>query len=252
MGGPRLRLALGVMLAAPLCLGLTGAALGRTASLRCSLMILPLSRHTEKTYFVATALADTVLAGPGDVRWEDGDGSSVDGPPRVYGQLVRVDTLGGADAEAVRAALRRLPAPEAVVVPWAYDSMCRPVPWGASARWVNPGLTGFYRVRPRPAAQWVEGRPTFDAFAAWAEPYPHGFFYFAAHRDTWALHDGPSLSPTEMFSLYEALPTHTAVGDTTGLGPLLRWAAEHPELARKYPAETILTRLKRLATHRPL
>jgi hypothetical protein len=234
------------LLATPLCLGALLAAAAPSTTPRCSLIPFALARWPTASRIVATALPDTVLAGPGDARPSRHGGHWGAGAARpVYGQLVRIDTLAGEEATAVRAAFARTGAREAVVVPWDYDASCETTYWSRSARWVEPGLTGFYTVRARPQAQWIDGRPTFDAFNAALEPYPHGPYFQAGHRGTDTLGTHPSLTPTEMFSLHEALPAHGAPGDSASLEPLRRWVAAHPEAAHRYPARWILDRVLR-------
>ena len=243
MPGHLRRVARAAMMAAPL--GLSVAPAGESTRARmCSLESLAIARDTAGTHFVATALADTVLAGPGSVRPSDQEGHSGPAHARpVHGQLMRIDTLGGANSEAVRAAAARSGTRDVVVVPWDYDPGCMPTYWSPSARWVEPGLTGFYTVRARPTSEWVGGRPTFDAFAAALEPYPHRRIFLAGYDGTGAFRRRASLTPVEMFSLYQALPpqgARTASGDSADLAPLRAWAAAHPELAIKHPADRML------------
>ena len=209
----------------------------------CSLTPIPGQRDPHATYFVGAALPDTAPAGRGAVRPSDYGGHSGRGEPRaVYGQVVRADTLGGAHARLLTDAFERLASREVVIVPWDYDPACEPTYWSASARWVEPGLVGFYSVRLRPEPQWADGRPTFDAFRAGLQPYPHGPFFRAGYRGTDALRTRPSLDAREMFSFYHSLPTREEREwkGSTALDELRRWERAHPELARKYPADGIL------------
>jgi hypothetical protein len=157
----------------------------------------------------------------------------------VHGQLVRVDTIGGAGDGRVRRLLDWRGTRDVVVVPWGYDDACRPVPWDSSARWVEPGLTGFYTVSLRPESQWVDRRPTFDAYAADLDPYPHGAYYRRGLQGTAQLRRRASLDAREMFALYDALPPHGR-RDDAALARLRAWAAANPALAAKYPADAIL------------
>jgi hypothetical protein len=213
----------------------------------CSLSSFPLGRSSTGTYFVATTLSDTVLAGPGNVQLSQiGNGHWGPGRPRaVYGLLVRVDTLGGAQVASMRAAFARNRSREALIVPWDYDASCQPTYWTRSVQWVRPGSEGFYTVRARPPAEWINGRPTFDAFFADRHPYPHAPFFQAGYRGTDALRTRPSLTPAEMFSLHEALPT-ASPRDSAAVAPLRQWAAQHPDLAAKFPADVIIATLVRL------
>jgi hypothetical protein len=215
-----------------------------TANL-CSLIPFPGIRDRRATYFVATALADTVLAGENGVHPDSNGGHWGPGSARaVYGQVVHVDTLGGVSEAALDQLLEERQSRDVVVVPWDYDPACRTTYWSSSARWTDSGLVGFYAVRLRDEKGWADGRPTFDAFAADLTPYPHGPFYRAGHMGTDALRSRPSLDAREYFSLYAALPVDMREGDSATLAPVRRWAAAHPALAGKYPADEILEMLE--------
>lgn len=213
------------------------------ATFLCSFAPTTVVRDGDLTYFVGTALPDTVLAGLGHVKKPSSHGGHWgSGKKRaVYGQLVRADTLAGAGADRVRAAMARLRSRDLLLVPWDYDPGCEPTYWSPSARWVAPGLVGFYKVTLRAEKHWTDGRPTFDAFTADLEPYPHGPFFREGYRGTDAVRLRPSLSAREMFGLYEVLPIWAGQElNASALEPLERWAREHADLARKYPADEIL------------
>ena len=228
--------------------GMHGArASTRNASL-CSVAPLPYGRNPTVTYFVGVALPDTMLAGPGRVRPSRGGGHWGPGRERtIYGQLVRVDTLGGVQAGDVRNAFGRRGSREVLIVPWDYDAGCEPTYWTGSARWVTPDLSGFYTVTPRPRREWVEDIPTFDAFSADLEPYPHGAFFRAGYRGTDALKTSPSLDARELFGLYNVLPVWEDIRhrDSTAFERVFEWARDNPELAARYPAQRIFENLGR-------
>lgn len=210
----------------------------------CSRMPFPPVRNRGATYFVATTLADTVLAGEGRVHPDSNEGHWGAGEAHaVYGQVVRIDTLGGANEAELFRLLEQRRSRDVVVVPWDYDPACRPTYWSSSARWIDPGLVGLYVVRLRDKSEWADGRPTFDAFAAAFTPYPYGPLYRAGYLGTDALRSRPSLDAYEFFSLYAALPVDFPDSDSAVLAPVRRWAAAHPELAGKYPADEILEML---------
>lgn len=232
--------------------GISGVA--PDAASRCSLVPIPMGRDTAATFFVGAAMADTVHAGVGTVRPSIYGGHWGPGTSRpVYGQVVRVDTLGGAHASALRSAFERTGARDVVVVPWDYDPACEPTFWSRSVRWVEPGLVGFYSVRLREAAHWAGGRPTFDAFHADLEPYPHGTFFEAGYRGTEALRARPSLDARGMFSLYEAIPPYEEQERhaAAALERIRAWESANPELARRYPAAEILESIRRRASRAP-
>ncbi len=223
------------------------AGVAPAAALRCSLVPIPLGRDTAASYFVGTATADTVLAGPGTVEPGVEAGHWGTGASRaVYGQVVRVDTLGGAHAAALRGAITRAGTADVVVVPWDYDPGCKPTFWNRSARWVEPGLVGFYRIRLRDPSAWASGRPTFDAFHASLQPYPHGAFFQAGYRGTDAIRTRPSLDAVEMFAFYEGLPTYRERehDPLRASERITAWQRAHPDLARKYPADEVIAAIQ--------
>lgn len=202
----------------------------------CSKVLLFSSRYDRVTYFAATAMPDTLLAGEGVTKPLTVGGHSGNGRPRaVYGQLVGIDSIGGAHLDAVRAALADS---QIVVVPWDYDASCETTYWSASARWVAPGLVGFYTALLRDRQYWAGDRPTFDVFSPDQNPYPHtsGFAsnarWIPAGMEAW-------LDARGMFSLYQALPLWNDSSETA-LAPLAAWKAAHPDLAAKYPANDML------------
>ena len=219
----------------------------------CSLDPTPRFRSASVTYVVATATADTVLAGPGYVTPSTYGGHWGRGNVRdVYGQLVHVDSIAGAYQVAIRRMLqhgdRRV-----VIVPWDYDPSCEPTYWSGSARWVDPGLVGFYKLKIRDESRWVGGRPTFDAFTADLNPYPHGAYYRRGWHGTDAVRSSQaSLDARQLFSLFLALPFYDAPAamGPDSLAALRRWVAEHPELAKRYPADVIARELLTASTPR--
>ena len=220
----------------------------------CSLVPIATYRDTATTFFVGAGAPDTVLAGPGSTTVGRGAGhwGRATGRP-IFGQVVRVgDALGGAASPALERAFARLGRREVVVVPWDYAPDCEPVPWGRSARWVETTEPGFFRARPRPESQWLEGRPVLDAYRADLEPYPHAVFFQRGYRGTDALKTGPSLTPDEYFGLYAVLPDQTqyASGSDSALTALAVWERAHPEVAKKYPAPRILDFARRFLERR--
>lgn len=215
----------------------------------CSFDPTPRYRSGILTYMVATATADTVLAGLGSVTPSTYEGRDDAGD--VYGQIVRVDSVAGAGEVEIRHALQQGDR-RVVAVPWDYDAGCLPTYRHGSARWVDSGLVGFYVLKLRDESQWVASRPTFDAFTASINPYPHGAFYHSGWRGTDALRSRASLDARELFSFSRTLPF---VDAPAGMGPdslvaLRRWMSEHPELAKRYPADVIVRELLALKPRR--
>lgn len=209
----------------------------------CTISPYPSVRAAGSTHFIATATADTLHAGPGSVEFY-AEGPSVGAPIRtperpIYGQVVRISTVGGLASDTLQA-LADSGHLEAVIVPWAYGMHCRTTAWSLSARWVEPGATGFYVGRLRPREQWVGGRPTFDV-GGYSMPYPHGSF-IRRYLRRWTDPGEKALDVAEFHALYEALPLNEELerDPRRALRPLQRWEREHPELARRAPAADIL------------
>lgn len=219
------------------------------STIRCSLVPVAVARDAGVTFLVGSAMPDTLLSGPGTVRHEPNPGHW--GPPSerpIFGQVVRVEGLGGSDSASLESAFRRLGVREVIVVPWDYDAGCQPVAWSRSARWVETASPGFYRLRVRPESHWIAGKPVLDAFAADLEPYPHGLFFQRGYRGTDALRRGPSLTPEEYFALYAVLPDRAQVArdPSSVIAALEAWERAHPAAAAKYPAPQILQYARRL------
>jgi hypothetical protein len=209
----------------------------------CSLVPVAVFRDTAVTYLVGAAVPDTAPAGLGATRPSEAGGHWGAGRARaVFGQVIRVDRLAGADSAVLERAFMRLDAREVVVVPWDYGPDCRAVVWGRSFRWVETAAPGFYRLRPRPESEWTTGRPVLDAFRADLEPYPHGIFFQRGYRGTHAVRTGPALTPAEYFSLYSALPPSSVASERPQAARAIldAWERTHPDLAAKYPATAAL------------
>jgi hypothetical protein len=237
-------------IAGPLAAAAMAAVLARSAevlpldgSSRCSLRPFPGAR-TDELYFVGTALRDTALAGRGAVIPSAYGGHWGRGTPRdVYGQVVRIELL---PEDAPRELNDRAGDQTIIVVPWDYDAECTPTYWSRSAAWVEAGLEDFYTVRLRPERLGTGGPHVADAFFADIRPYPHGPFYRAGYRGTDALQQRAALTPREYFSLYSVLPTASELRDGSGIAlrGIERWAAAHPDLAARYPADQILASIR--------
>lgn len=220
----------------------------------CSIIPVATFRDGSISYFVATAKADTVFAGPGQVRPSIEGGHWGPASNRaIYGQIVTIHRLEGANAADAESAFAGQGSREAVVVPWDYDPACQPVPWARSARWVTNPLPGFYRARLRASVEWIDGRPTYDAFHADIEPYPHGKYFERGYRNTDSAQAPGALTASEYFDLYSALPDLAeARCDPEGaLARLVEWEARHPDQARRFPATRVLRSARNAITYRP-
>jgi hypothetical protein len=216
----------------------------------CSLVVVAVGRDTATTFLVGRALRDTIRTGPGSVRLGTPTQGGHWGPASsrtIFGQYVLVEQLGGKGAAAIESAFARSGGREVIVVPWDYDPACQPVPWARSARWITATEPGFYRVRLRPESLWVAGRPVLDAFHADIEPYPHAVLFQQGYRGTDALRRGPSLTASEYFELFAALPDWDRASrePAVALAELDAWERAHSVLARTYPAPEILTHVRR-------
>lgn len=176
-------------------------------------------------YLLATALPDTVAAGPGAVKFVSTPGEVPRGP--IYGQVVRVGRTGGE----LPSELARTDFTEAVLVRWEASAECFTIRWPESARWIKPGARGVVSGRLRDRRQWVGGRPTFDLFYGRGYWYPHRF-------------ESAALTADELFDLYSVLPRRDQVWEVEdpypAIAPFFRWAAAHPKLARRYPVTEAL------------
>jgi hypothetical protein len=101
--------------------------------------------------------------------------------------------------------------------------------------------------------EWIGGRPTYDAFRADIEPYPHGKYFERGYRNTDSAQAPGALSASEYFDLYVALPDFAeARRDPEGaLARLVEWEARHPDQARRFPATRVLRSARSAITYRP-
>jgi hypothetical protein len=147
-------------------------------------------------------------------------------PPLPYGQVVRLERVGGAHASRIRAALAAS-RNEAVLVRWELGADCGPARSERREPWLDRGSRVFTTARLRAKAGWVGGRPTFDVTsfdypyteqAPWTDP--------RGHRVA-----GPRLA--EYWELYETLPTFPQMERDTAaaLAPMRAWVRAHPALA---------------------
>ena len=202
----------------------------------CSMSQFAALLNDSDAFFTGTATADTLLAGPGMVRYrERTDQPGQESAPSVYGQVVRVDRIAGRAAEQLPVDVS-----EVVVVPWGVDPACRPTLWSLSAQWVTPGTSGLYVATLRAPEHWVDGRPTVDVRNTGEIPYTANA---ARMREMGPGASAASLlSPAQLFEVYRALPTISEI-ETRGpavLTPLREWAREHPDLATRPPARLLL------------
>lgn len=183
-------------------------------------------------FFLFTPLADTVEAG-GNGAVMDFTGRRITelGPadtegPR-WGQRVRLQQVAGPAADGLPPETEHL-----ILVPWSYGGDCRPLPWQESARFMEPGQTGFMNAALRDPEHWVDGVPTADVH----NPYNHPFPQHASRVPQ------DALGTEEVFRLHQVLPQKEALDadPRAAVAPLLEWAREHPDLARRWPASLVI------------
>lgn len=124
--------------------------------------------------------------------------------------------------------------------------------WNGSARWVEPGLEGFYTAALRPRRTCVRGLPTFDVRMADRRPYTFEAFTRAAYRGRDALlQSNLRLTVREYFSLFSALPTRAEYSQRApeAFERVRAWEAANPELANRHPAPHILPPYQEAVRH---
>ena len=196
------------------------------------------------TLFIGRALADTVAAGPGSIRYTLEEGHF--GRPverTIHGQLISVERLAAAVPLELRNQIRAA-GDRVVLVPWDYDAGCGPVPWARSARWVGAGERGVFEARLRDREHWAGDIPTFDVRAPQMVPYPA-----AIPRATRTAYVGAALAPDELLELMDSLPTFEEFrrDPPRALARIEGWARAYPELAARFPARRTLDMARRVA-----
>ena len=147
-------------------------------------------------------------------------------PDLPYGQVVRLERLGGPDSLQVLAALARSGG-EAVLVHWALTAGCGTALSESLRPWLPAGERVFIAAALRDEVGWVGGRPTFDVGAG---EYPYRERSPSRREESRA---EPRLSIEEYWDLYEALPAYRELeqDSAAALAPLRAWSRAHPELA---------------------
>lgn len=190
---------------------------------------------SEAIFFLGTTLPDTVLAGPGSVDFRLAVGHFGPAQDRaIYGQFVQVERFGG-PGNTLRAEADSI----VVVVPWDYDATCRPTPWARSVQFAGVRKRGFFRPRLRAVDDWVDGIPTFDAFAPQFEAFPNALD--GDLRRTMRRGRG-ILSADELFDLHTLVPSYEQLAEShwAAAEPLMAWARANPDRVEAYPADRIV------------
>ena len=205
---------------------------------RCNKVAFSITLDGSIALFTGSATGDTLLAGPGSF--------GPNAPGGIYGQVIRVDRMGGPAAARLPDSVR-----EAVVVPWDYDVACRPLPWREGTSWAAPGTPAFYLAALRPPSQWVDGKPTFDLHNPRHLPYTATRPIPEMVGDT-AL--ASLLSPDQLFEFFQQFPTVAQMESERllALRPVDTWVRDHPELAARPPAKMLYAFLQGMASNVPL
>lgn len=178
----------------------------------CSMATFGWTRHPRVVHFIATPTDDTVHTGQGDVVLGQGRGHSGPGQVReIYGQMMAVDRIGEAWHDSIPSSTQQV-----ILVPWAYDPSCKPLPWNLSARWATATERSVYHGRLRDRADWVDGIPTLDVFFARLQPYPS--VSLARARMFRRAPDGQALTVDDYLDLRSLLPS--ALDNTDPLSSL--------------------------------
>jgi hypothetical protein len=129
-----------------------------------------------------------------------------------------------------------------VLVPWIYSADCKPFEWNEPKPWTPPNRVAFYTGVLRPSGKWIDNLPTFDVYDAWAQPIYEGEDDARRSSSLKAF-----LTVEEFLDLYALVPTFDELRER--LGPnsnravverVEAWAAAHPALAKRYPADILL------------
>lgn len=201
-------------------------------SLLCSLEPFGAPPDTSRTFFLGTALPDTVAvhSAPARLRLPRGELAEP-----VWGQEIRVERIAGPGARAIKAG------DVVVVIPWGYGADCRTERWWGSAHFAEPGQTGLYRITLRERELWMGGRPTFDAKYANFEPYPHASGYRRFERSdgraSRVFDPDYALTPEQLFEVFQRVAGEDV---TRTRNALLEWAETRPDLASRYPMPEML------------
>jgi hypothetical protein len=144
----------------------------------------------------------------------------------IFGQRVRVDQLGDA-------ARRLMPmnVKEVVLVPWSYGGDCRPIPWGASTRWLSESRAGLFRATLRNPEFWANGLPTFDILTTREQPY---------QEKAVVPRQQPRLSTDALLRFYDLLPNNGEESDSVAALEFIKLVRADSVLRSSFPSRTFL------------
>ena len=211
----------------------TGLGIPSTADACSRYGFHPSFRSASTAHFIATATGDTIVAGPGAVKYVVAPcHSGPAGDRTVFGQVVSVRRIGGLAPRRAGVSYDRV-----VLVPWDYGPDCRPTPWMRSTVWVSAGTEGLFTAALRDSAHWAGGIPTYDVFAPEFQPYPQ-----QVGRQRRIRSQDATVPMDELFDLMELFPEDRLLRDSADVAvePLFRWARENPALTQRYPIANVL------------
>jgi hypothetical protein len=177
--------------------------------------------------FVGSPLPDTVRAGPGIMRPVNPTASGSIPIRDIFGQRVRIDQLGDAARR-----LMPLHVQAVVLVPWSYGADCRPIPWGASARWLSENQTGLFRATLRAPEYWASGLPTFDILTTREQPY---------QEKANVPRQAPRLSTDALLRFYDMLPNNGEESDSVAALAFAKRVRADSTLRSSFPSRTFLS-----------
>jgi len=132
----------------------------------------------------------------------------------------------------------------AILVPWGCRGDRLPTRWDeAAGRWTTARESAVFSAVLRPVAT-ADGTPIFDVYSAALEPYPTA--KPVRDRISEAIRAGQGfLSAQEFFIFAASLPVRDVrTGALSDAERLRAWLAEHPGLAKRWPASETLEALR--------
>lgn len=205
----------------------------------CSVVIPnPYARSERETYFLGSARSDTVQVRISDVpgvlrpqRYPYHDSTP------VFGQVVRVRSVYGADADRVLAQFRAGDS-TVVVINYSFNAMCQTFPVRA---WFDTGVVDHYTVFLRPEREWASGRPTFDIkLMDDLAVYPG----YLRHRR--GVNFDTTLTVDQYASLVKVLPVESDGSQNcqNWLARIDAWARTHERASKNYPADKVIDAMR--------
>lgn len=224
----------GAALAAALAVPAHAAVPGSAAACVGPAPVMTAHADARHVVVLATATADTVAAGWGDVNLEQG----VRRPRRwrdmpVYGQVSQAARVAGPGAHALA------PGP-VVLVPW-HAGCGGTYRWYRGFAWLRAGATDAVVGRLRRVEDWVDGVATIDVLRP--ELAKESGELRGAVRWT--------VTPEELFGFYATLPTRQQLDADPwrAIEPMRAWMETNPALVRRDPIRYSVKSVGHAAAH---